>query len=420
MSTSVAAASKGRGSRPSPRWVLLLTIAAVAVVAGLAIGRFLTYTDTPTVPLPTVVVPPDDTVLDLQATAQQDPQNPAAWHELGLAATRQAIASGDPTWYAIAEDALDRSVELDPDNPYTTIAQGQLALSLHDFQRALELGRQATTELPDTADAYGVLVDAQVELGRYEQAAESTQRMLDLDPDLSALARASYLRQLNGDLDGAITAMRQAETAGGGPLSESSVVGGFVGDLLLHRGDLDGAAQSYNRSATPAAAAGLARIAMARGDLDRAERILTDLSLGTPVPAVITALAEVQTRMADEQGLADTVELSRAITALQREAGQTVDLELALFEASYGDPARAVAAAEESYEARPDNVFAADALAWASYQNGDVDRARGLAAPATRLGTVDTAHELRMATITGQGMDELLQRNPLAEALFLP
>lgn len=420
MSTSVATTAEGRGTRPSPRWVPVLIAAAVAVSVGLAIGRFLTYTDTAWSPLPEVVVPADDAVRRAQASAEADPDNPAAWREVGVAATRQAIATADPAWYAIAEEALDTAVRLDPDDPFTTIARGQLALSLHDFELALGLGQQATAALPDTADAYGVLVDAQVELGHYEDAAVSAQRMLDADPDLAALARASYLRQLHGDLDGAITAMRQAETAGGGLTGDSSVVSGFVGDLLLHRGDLDGAERAYRRAATPAAVAGLARIAMARGDLDRAADILTDLSQRTPVPAVLTALAEAQTRAGDDAALAATVELNRTLVALQRDAGQTVDLELALFEASYGDPARAVTAAQEAYDARPDNVFAADALAWALYRDGEEARAAALAAQASRLGTVDTAHELRMATITGEGMDALVQRNPLAEDLFLP
>ena len=269
-----------------------------AAVVGLAVGLFLTYSDSPSVPFPTVVVPADDDVRELQQVAADDPENPAAWQELGLAATNQAIATADPAWYAVAQDAFARAADLSPDDPFTTIARGQLVLSLHDFDTALELGREVTTELPNTADAYGVLIDAQVELGMYDEAAGSVQTMLDIRPDLPALARASYLRQLNGDLEGAIIAMRQAETAGGGTAAASALAGGNVtsssaitgllGDLLLQRGDLEQAQAAYELARTPAAAAGLPpRIAAAQGDLDRAEEILLGLSQSSPVPAVI-------------------------------------------------------------------------------------------------------------------------------------
>ena len=395
----------------------ILVTAAVAAVVGLLVGRFLTYSDTPTVPLPTVVVPDDTEVRALQATAEAAPDNAAAWQTLGLAATDHAITTADPAWYAVAADALERAAELDPDDHFTTIASGRLALSLHDFTTARELGLSATAAAPASADAWGVLVDAHVELGDYDAAATALDTMLALDPDLSALARASYLRQLNGDLDGAIVAMRQAVAAGAGT---NPTVNALLGDLLLQRGDLDAARDAYESTATAAGAAGLARIAAAEGDLTTAELILTDLAGRTPAPPVITALAEVQQRAGNTEGLADTVELARTVAALQIDAGQVVDLELALFEASFGDPERAVELAELAHEARPDNVYAAGSLAWAHHVAGNDADARALATDATRLGTVDTAHELRMAAITGAGMDPLLARNPLAEELFLP
>lgn len=395
----------------------LLITAVVAAVVGLLVGRFLTYSDTPTFPLPTVVVPDDTEVRALQATAEAAPDNAAAWQTLGLAATDHAITTADPAWYAVAGDALERATELDPDDHFTTIASGRLALSLHDFTTARELGLSATAAAPASADAWGVLVDAHVELGDYDAAATALDTMLALDPDLSALARASYLRQLNGDLDGAIVAMRQAVAAGAGT---NPTVNALLGDLLLQRGDLDAARDAYESTATAAGAAGLARIAAAEGDLTTAELILTDLAGRTPAPPVITALAEVQQRAGNTEGLADTVELARTVAALQIDAGQVVDLELALFEASFGDPERAVELAELAHEARPDNVYAAGSLAWGQHVAGNDADARALATDATRLGTVDTAHELRMAAITGEGMDALLARNPLAEELFLP
>ena len=412
---SASPSRKGRGGRALP----LLVAGLIAAIVGLALGGFLSYSDTATTPLPRVALPDDATVNTLRADAIANPDDAAAWQALGLAATDHAITTADPAWYGVAEDALDTAAALDPDDPLTTIGQGKLALSLHDFSAALQLGTAATAAAPRSADAWGVLVDAHVELGDYDAAATALQTMLDLDPGLAALARTSYLRQLNGDLDGAVLALRQADAASGAAVVNATV-SALLGEVLLHRGDLDGAQAAFGASPTPAAAAGMARIAAARGDLGTAELILSDLVQRAPAPPVVLALAEVQQRAGDTAGLADTVDLARTLAALQQAAGQTVDLELALFEASFGDPAVALDLARQAHADRPDNVFATGALAWATFRNGDVETARELAADATRLGTVDTAHELRMTEITGTGRDALLARNPNAEELFLP
>jgi hypothetical protein len=53
------------------------------------------------------------------------------------------------------------------------------------------------------ANAHGVMGDALVELGRYDEAFVQIQRMVDLRPDLSSYARVSYARELQGDVVGA-------------------------------------------------------------------------------------------------------------------------------------------------------------------------------------------------------------------------
>ncbi len=63
---------------------------------------------------------------------------------------------------------------------------------------------------PYDADAYGVIGDALVELGRYDEAFEAFQTMVDTKPELASYARVSYARELLGDVVGAIDAMRQA------------------------------------------------------------------------------------------------------------------------------------------------------------------------------------------------------------------
>ena len=104
--------------------------------------------------------------------------------------------------------------------------------------QARELVEPITRQDPFDSDALAVLVDADVELGRYDDAATNLQHLLDLRPGLPAYSRASYLRELHGDLPGAEQAMHQALTAGAGDRFDVATVTTFLGDLAFGSGDL--------------------------------------------------------------------------------------------------------------------------------------------------------------------------------------
>lgn len=58
---------------------------------------------------------------------------------------------------------------------------------------------------------YGFLTDANVELGNYKEAEDAAQWMLDLRPgNLPGMTRAAYLRELFGNVDGALELMTMA------------------------------------------------------------------------------------------------------------------------------------------------------------------------------------------------------------------
>ena len=62
--------------------------------------------------------------------------------------------------------------------------------------------------MPDDVLVYGFLVDGYTELGRYADAEKAAQWMLDIRPgNVPALTRASHLRELFGDHEGAVELM---------------------------------------------------------------------------------------------------------------------------------------------------------------------------------------------------------------------
>lgn len=409
------------GTRRRPAGLLL-----VAVVAGLALGRFLLFAPEQA---GGAAAPDLDASLSaaLAAAEQATAANPSdldAWQELGVLATRRAAEAGDPSYYDLAADAFARAEALTPGHPVTLLGQGNLALSLHDFTGALELGRRALDIQPDSAVALGVVVDAEVELGDYDAAETHLQQMLDRAPDLPALSRTSYLRELHGDLEGAIAAMSQAEAAGSASVFDVATVAALLGDLQLAAGDLDGADEAYARAERLAggivpAVVGRARVLAARGDGGAAIALLEPMVERAPQPGAAVLLGELQALEGREADAAETFALVRAIAALQSSGGQVTDLEMARFEADHGDPGRAVELARRAHAARPDNVFAADALAWALHRAGQGDEALALVGAATRLGTADGLLRYHAAEVLAVHGDGEAARAELTAALAL-
>jgi tetratricopeptide (TPR) repeat protein len=365
------------------------------------------------------------TIEQLEAAVEERPDSVEAVQTLGAAYIDRAAATGDPAFYARAEKSLDRADELAPDDPVTLIARGALALARHEFDEALDLGQRAVELMPASADALGVVVDAEVELGQYDQAAEHAQQMLDLRPGMAALARASYLRELTGDLAGAQMLMSRAERAADGVGTQRATVAALLGDLQLRLGEYDAAYESYQRAKRDApdlaiAGMGLARLHAAQGDVDAAVTALDDLLTRSPVPAAAVLLGELHEQRGDQKAARDAYALAEAMTALQREQGQVVDLELALFEADHGDANRAVDLARAAHAARPDNVYASDALAWALLRAGQPGAALEHAEHAVRLDTADGLLRYHAAEVFAAAERDDPDREALTAALEQP
>ena len=138
---------------------------------------------------------------------------------------------------------------------------------------------------------------AQVELGRYDDAVATAQEMADRRPDFASYARVSYLRELHGDIDGAISAMERAAAAAGTEYDEAWALV-QLGNLRLIGGDLDAAMSAYDRAALSLpddamVLAARASIANARGDLAGAESLLRRAVEQRPLPEYATALGEL-------------------------------------------------------------------------------------------------------------------------------
>ena len=348
----------------------------------------------------------------------------AALAALGSAYLQEVRETGDPTGYGRAQAALDEALRLDPENVDALVGRGSLLLAQHRFDEALRVGQQATALAPQTARVRGVIVDAQTELGSYDEAVASTQAMVDLRPDLASYSRVSYQRELRGDVEGAIDAMSRAfQASTGSGVENREYLRVLLGDLHLLKGDAASAEQIQRDSlaASPDfvwALAGLARARAAQGDLDEAIELLEQAVNTLPLPEFVVALGETQDAAGRSTEAGQTYELARAIQKLFEVNGSDVDLDLALFEADHGDPATAVELARRAYDAAP-NVKAADTLAWALLKDGRAVDARPYADEALRLGSPYGRFHYHAGMIASALGDMDAAREHLANAIRL-
>jgi tetratricopeptide (TPR) repeat protein len=345
-----------------------------------------------------------DAVAAAQARIEQRPEDAGAYAQLGLALLQKVRESNDTTLYAGAERAFAAALARDPQQLDALVGRGMLALALHDFRGALAIGNKIQALNPYKAAALGVRVDALVELGRYAEAVAALQQMVDLRPDLESYSRVSYLRELHGDVSGAIEAMRMAaDTAV--PASEPWLwTTTHLGHLLWAKGDLAGAEEIYRAvlvqdPAYPAAQYGLARLAAARGERLTAIAILRPLAARLPLPEYLTALGDLYAGQGDTKAAEQQYDLVRVTQQLNAAAGMNVDLELAAFDVLHNpDHGAALASAQEAYAQRP-TIYAAAALSLALHKNGDDEAAWKYMQEALRLGTQDAALHAQAAEI---------------------
>ena len=212
----------------------------------------------------------------------------------------------------------------------------------------------------------------------------------DDDDNASSSATAAYARELVGDVRGALATMHQAADAAGTP-DDAAWVSYQIGELSFRSGRLTAAVSAYRRAAALSptfvpAEAGLAKIAWARGHVDRAIRGYRRVVARYPLPEHVITLGDLYTIEGRTAQADDAYALARAEAALFRSSG--VDVELALFEADHGEPVAALADARAGWRSRH-SIHAADALAWALYRNGLPRQAAHLERQVLRLGTRD-------------------------------
>ena len=343
------------------------------------------------------------TITNLQARVRAVPKDWRASANLGLAYVQQARITADPSYYPKAEGILQVSLGINTEQNYAAmVGMASLAAARHDFSGALRWGERAKAIDAYNGNVYGVIGDAQIELGRYADAFATFQTMVNTLPGLSSYSRVSYARELQGDVPGAISSMQAAAKVASSP-PDAAWASNQLGDLYFNSGRLAQAEAAYRQAAgldptfVPAVA-GLGKVAWARGDLTGAIRHYTDATQRYPLPDYLIALGDLYAAKGDQAAAQQQYDVLHAEEQIFTANGVNMDLEIALFQADHGDPAAGVNAARAEW-GRRHSILVADAYAWALYRTGQYAEAAHYSKKALALGTQNALMEFHAGMI---------------------
>ncbi len=345
-------------------------------------------------PLDARATPADRQIQLGEARIRNLPSSQEGYGLLAAAYMQKARETGDFGFNARAESAANRALEIAADDRTALTLHATLLLTYHRFKEALEEAKRAQESGLENAEIYGVMTDALVELGDYQEAIKAAQKMIDLRPDSASYSRISYLRALHGDLEGAIEAMRVA-------VKEASVnnpenAGWYrvhLGLELLNAGRRDEGEREFDIALKIfpdyyAALAAKARARVAAGDFDGAIEFYRRAQERVPLPDTVIALGDLYAKLGRVDEAKRQYELVQFIERAGA-GGNIYSRQMALFWADHDvkpDEALEIMRRERSMRA---DIYTSDALAWCLYKKGQTLEAKREIENALRLGTRD-------------------------------
>lgn len=290
-----------------------------------------------------------------------------------------------------AERLLNQALRLDAENFEALVTKASLLLTLHQFEEARDLDVRAIAKNQYSAFAYGVLCDAYTELGMYDEAVRAVDQMLSLRPDLRSYSRASYLRELHGDLAGASEAMKLAADCGMRGQEQRAWVLYNLGKLLLDQGKLESAAYVFGgvldeRPNYTFALEGLGLVAAQRGELEKAVAHFEKAYALIPSHQFAERLATIYKRLGRLKDVERMIQIVLNDFAADEKLGANTNLEYATFCAEQDlNLEEAFQRIQKEYQRRPGNIKVLATFAWILHKKGESGRAISLMDEALRL-----------------------------------
>ena len=358
-----------------------------------------------------------------QGRVQRDPGDPAAYTALGAAFFQRARETGDVEDFQLAEQALNKSLNLvsaDFSSEAALSAMAEVCMGEHRFSDAVVYAQQALSLGSGDLSSFAIVGDANADMGEYERAAVAYSR-LDVSGESAAQphnvyvrdSRISFLRFVAGDTAGAIALMQSAVAAGTEarlPAENLAWLYFELGEYNAQAGEVAAANAAYLAALNihPGdyrALAGLGKLRGNQGRYAEAIQLYQSAVAVVPMPMYVAELGDLYTRAGNPSEAKKQYQLVEYIGRLGHINQVLHNRDLALFYADHDIKLdEALALAHKEFEVRHD-IYTWDALAWALYKNGKYQEASDAMDHALRPGTRDALllfHAGMIATKLGQ------------------
>ena len=274
-------------------------------------------------------------------------------------------------------------------------ALAEVEKATHRFAEARDHALQLIALGPRKAYPRSLLFDALFELGDYDGAGKALDELRRVAGDgLTVAAREARFAAIHGRTEEARShltrALAHARSLSVGQTEPVAWSQWQTGETYFAAGDYERAERHFREALTTepnnrAALAALARARFARGDSNEAISLYERVVKAAPHPEFTAPLGDLYKLAGRDRDAAAQYEMVE-------EAGRESDHDnrtLAVFYADHDLKAEeAYARARREYEKRQD-IYTADALAWAASKAGRHDEAREKIKEALRLGTRD-------------------------------
>lgn len=416
-----------RGSDPADnkiamRNISILLLSALVVLSGCSSVTLDTKTSFALADA--AIVPTDSEYSSASRLIALMPDSPRGHNALAVYYIKRNRETGDFSFNTKASDAVEKALSLDASDISARKLRAALHLGFHRFDDALNEAGQLRKEFPNDPFVLGVLSDANVEMGKYTEALEATQAMVDSRPDSSSYARVAQLRSLHGDSAGAIKMMTlAAKTADPADKTLQSWCLVQLGDEHWKVGKYVEAEKIYDEALAINPGYFLALVSMGRvrastGDFEAVEKYLNEAQSFVPNTNAIHLLADIYSL----NGKSECANAEYAkFDKIQTDLGDGADhKKLILSKANRGMTEEALEMALAEYAAEK-NIHSAELVAWALYKAGRASEATPYIQEAMRLNTIDARvafHGGMIARANGNNreakrlLDKALSQNP--------
>ena len=341
----------------------------------------------------TVANDSDPEVAKAIAFINKVPDSAMGYDQLAVIFIKRARQTGDFSLNAKAVAAIDKALEFAPKDPNSRKLRASLLLTYHRFDDALALGKELQEESPKDAFVYGILTDANVELGNYDEAVAAAQMMVDTRPNSSSYARVAHLRSLYGDTKGSIEMFTlAARTADPTDSEAQSWCLTQLGDEYWKYGKYTEANRTYDEALSLLpnyylALVGKGRTLASQNDLKKAAELLTTATNRIPNVEATILLGNIYQKLGDTEKAKQQYDLVEIIEAKlgvnndqKRLALLWADRETKL------DKAFEITARESQMRT---DILTADAYGWTLYKRGAFNEAQAAIRSALRLKSND-------------------------------